>query len=544
MKRPSSGQAGIALETASAFPLPGPIRKAVWMVVVRERRRLAVIVGATIAVQVLTLLPPQLTRVAIDRALPGGEGSVLDLIAVGLIAVGFSQAWTGWIRHRALLMMRLHSQALIERGLLDHLLRLPYAALNRRSVVDVMQAITGVSELRSLMTDRAVGMLLDAGLAFGYLAMMAWSMPLPTLGVSAGVAVLVVLAIRTGQRQSLLQQHEIEARQHQRASLIETLSGIATIKSIGAEEAVHERWTTRLRAQLVASLARQRYSLRAESLLEALRQTITLTVLFAGGYLALRRQTTLGTFVAFLQMSGGFVASASSLASAVVATLVSRPQWRTASEFAQLTPAASHIATPSAGPVIMEDVWFRYAQDGPWVMSGMQLTVQPGEKRGIRAPSGWGKTTMLRLLAGLYTPERGRVTIGGQDPTRARGLLLYVPQGVHLSAGTIFENLEVLSAYAPRARLLAAAEASGLGAFVQTLPAGYDTGLPSGAATLSGGQRQLVALTAAMASAHPVLLLDEIFVNLDGLSRQWLVDSPWFKGRTVIYVSHDTQFAS
>jgi len=168
----------------------------------------------------------------------------------------------------------------------------------------------------------------------------------------------------------------------------------------------------------------------------------------------------------------------------------------------------------------------------------VSFRVDSGELVALLGPSGSGKTTLLRVAAGLYDPDRGRVTIGGLPPAAVSGDVAYLPQDFRLHSGTLLRNLQWLSMGASARRLAEAAEASGLEAWVRTLPLGYDTQTAVDIG-LSGGQKQLIALTAVMAADRRVLLLDEAFANLDWVSRTWISGSAWFADKTVLYASHD-----
>jgi ABC-type bacteriocin/lantibiotic exporter with double-glycine peptidase domain len=119
--------------------------------------------------------------------------------------------------------------------------------------------------------------------------------------------------------------------------------------------------------------------------------------------------------------------------------------------------------------------------------------------------------------------------------------MVYLPQFVRLFNASILENLRIFSGGAPFGQLMTAAELTGLSQLVGDLPMGFDTLLAQGGENFSGGQRQLIAITAVLASAKPVLLLDEALANLDSLRQAGLVHSPLFKSKTILYTSHDAQ---
>lgn len=533
---------GVALELTSRLRLPGDLWRALLPLAARRSRALLSIGAATLVVQLFTLLPAFWTRLALDRALPHGASSLLNSLTLALVFAGIFQAWTTWLRQRAVLILRTEMQIAIERGFLDHLLRLPFATLHRRSIGDFMQAMSGLTEARTLLSDKAAGVLLDGVLSVTYLAVMASTLPAQTMAICLAGGLMAALSLVGGYLQMQAERAEVDTGNRQRTFVIEALSGVSTFKAMGAERAVLQRWSGLAFAQMRASVRRQRLALGTDIALEGVRQLVTILVIVWGGYAALRGDITLGAFVAFAQLSSGFLSTTLALTMSLVTIGLLRPHLSKAREIAALEPerpSRGPRVTAAAAAVAVTDLWFRYDDDGPWVLSGYDLRVEPGARHWIKGPSGSGKSTILRLIAGLYQPHRGSVRISGLDPVGSRGLVLYLPQFVHLYSGSILDNLKILSAHAPRHRLMQAAEESGLAAFVRTLPMGYETVLPPGGITLSGGQRQLIALTAAVACERAVLLLDEASANLDGLSQTFLHDGRWFDGKTVIYASHD-----
>lgn len=535
-------QDGWALELRLALPRTKSLWRAALVLVGRHQRTILHVAGASLGLQVLALVSPQLTRLAMDRALPEGGGSLLGLVAMGMILVALFQAWVGWLRQRTLLFLETRLEVGLAQDFLSHVLSLPFPFLHKRSLGDMLQAHAGLEAAQNLLTERLLGSVLDGLLAFLYLGVMAASLPGPTVAVVIVTLVMLLLVLAVGRLQENFQRREVEAQIRERGFLVELLKGVATLKAAGAEGPILRRWLGMLGDELGLSLGRQRVGLWSEVGLDGLRQGLTVAILIWGGSLVLDGTTRVGSLMAFAQMSSAFLGAVLGLAQAYLSLRVLKPQLAKVTEYLEVDPEPQGDlgpAKPLAGAVHLEDVWFRYGPEHPWVLKGYNLQVEPGEKRWIHAPSGFGKSTLLRVIAGLCPAERGLIHIGGLDPVDAKNQMIYLPQFVQLYGGSILENLRLLSGGATHDRLMAVAETTGLDRLVETLPMRYNTVLPQGGGSLSGGQRQLVALTAVMASNRNLMLLDEAMANLDWISRSWLHQSEWFKDKTVIYASHE-----
>jgi ATP-binding cassette, subfamily B, bacterial len=543
-------QASVLAEAISGQVLdltPGlPEGQDVWRRLVEtllRHRRLLVEVGlASVLMQLLALLPPQLTRLAVDRAFPEGAPSLLGLVAAGVLCAAAMQAAVGWVRESTVLYLKARLESSMGRSLLSHVLRLPFPLLQRLTVGRRLQAFAALDYARDLVTERALGAALDGVTASLYIALMGTIAPLATFFVIAAALGMGLLAAVVGDLQARAQRRATDAVARQRGWLVEMLSGVATLKVSAAEPVALRRWIGHLQEEIRIALQRQRLGLWTEVGLETLRQGLLAALLVVGGRAVLRGEATAGQLLAFVQMSGGFLGAVLGLAAAYTSFAVLRPQ---VAEMRALTATPPRprsrvrAGAELAGSVRLDNVWFRYEPDGPWILENFSMAVTPGEKRRLGAPSGAGKTTILRLVAGLYAPDQGKVSVDGRDPAAASAPLIYLPQVVELYGGSLLENLRILSGNAPRARLLEASRASGLDAFVSSLPMDYETVVPPGGGTLSGGQRQLLALTAAMASERTLLLLDEAMANLDTMARALVRGNPWFRDKTVIYASHD-----
>jgi ABC-type multidrug transport system fused ATPase/permease subunit len=207
---------------------------------------------------------------------------------------------------------------------------------------------------------------------------------------------------------------------------------------------------------------------------------------------------------------------------------------------------------PAPAPGIeIHGLRFRYAPDEPLVADGLDLSVPPGSSLAIVGPSGSGKSTLVNLLLRFWDFEEGEIRIGGRDirdchAYDVRQLLGVVPQDVHLFDATIRDNLAVADADATDEQIAEACRLAQVHAFIETLPAGYETRVGENGVLLSGGERQRLAIARAIIKDAPILILDEATANLDVATEAALLDSiaPFMAGRTTIVISHRASVAA
>jgi len=474
---------------------------------------------ASLVLQLFGLVVPEITGAVMNQALPDRARSTLHVVAIGVVLVAAFQAVTGWLRDRVLMFLVTRMEVSAERGVLQHLLRLPFPILDRMTIGERLQAFTGVSGAREVLAERALAAVLDGVMAIAYVLAMVAKLPAATLFVMVVAMLMAALAIGVGTAQARHQTREIEAQGRERGFLSELIAGIGTVKAAGAERQALGRWEQRFRAELGHALKRQRLGLWSDVGLDTMRQGLYVALLIWGGSLILSGELLVGTLLAFVQLSAGFLGAVFGLVRVYLLLAVLRPQVAKTQEMLKQAPdtrtARRGRSAARALPVAMDGVWFRHRPETPWIVKGHTLRFEAGAKEVITGPSGFGKSTIIRLLAGLYLPEEGSISIGGLSPALAASDVLYLPQFVNLFSGSIIENLRLLSGGAPVARLLEGAERTGLAELVSTLPMSYETVLSPGGKSISGGQRQLIALTAAIASDRKLLLLDEAMSNLD-----------------------------
>jgi len=369
-------------------------------------------------------------------------------------------------------------------------------------------------------------------------------MSLSMRGATAMVAVVAVvsaaIAILAGARQSSLHQRVVAADVKERGRALELFTHIATIKAAGVEKSAVARWLTLLRRARLMRCRSEQLTLGCNVSIDLLGQLQLQALWIWGGLRVMEGSMQLGELSGFALMAAAFHTAVSGLSRSFVKIQSARPHLQQTQALLEQAPvkARGRPRRSSADNVKLCDVWFRYDATRPWVLSGADLEISAGEVRHIPGPSGSGKTTLLKLVAGLYEPCSGRILIGGHPPSTRRADMIYLSQGLRPFNASVLENLRVFSCGAPFERLMRTAELTGLAEWIASLPMGYDTRLSHGGANLSGGQRQLVALTAALASDRPILLLDEATSHLDAFAAARLASNSIFAGRTVLYTGH------
>jgi ABC-type bacteriocin/lantibiotic exporter with double-glycine peptidase domain len=493
-------------------------------------------------VSALALVPALLLRSALDLALPARSAPLLLTVAIVALLAAVVQAFLIYARGRFALAVSTHTTSLVRHWLLSHLLRLPFMAHNRANYGAVAQSLSQSERLTLMFTQQLNDGLVDLLAAALVVPTMIWISPLITTFLLLLSAFLIALSTLVGVRVARAQRSGDLLQADAAQTLSELVHGIEDLKSNGAEVHWTARWKTRFLHDRRARLGQDRLGLLNDVFQQGFREICWLSTLLGGAHLMASGRLSPGDVLGLLSLSAELSATVGRLAAATAAlpSIV-----YLAGQVQTTLSVAAEPTLPPCRPrrnrdaLVLEDLCFRYAERAPWIVEGLAVALPTGRRLVIRGSSGAGKTTVLRLIAGLVPPSRGTVTVCGWQAAAARHLVGYCPQDASLWGTTLRENLTLYSGGASREKLLDTARATGLADWVDTLPLGYETRIVSHSATVSGGQRQLVLLTGCLASEAPILLLDEAFAHLDVPTQDRLVERGLFDGRTVVMVGHD-----
>ena len=516
--------------------------------VVKYRRLLAEILLISLVLQLIGLATPLFFQVVMDKVLVNHAMQTLNVIAIGLICAMVFEALLSGIR--TWVFAHTSSKIDVELGarLFRHLLNLPLAYFQSRRVGDSVARIRELENIRSFLTGNVMTLVLDLLFSFVFLGVMLWYSVTLTLVVLASIPVYLLLSlVFTPVIRRRLEDKFNKGAENQ-SFLVETISGIDTVKSMAVEPRWIQKWDQQLAAYVSSGLAVTNVATVAGGGVTLTSKLVTAAIMWIGATLVIDKQLTVGELVAFNMLAGQ----------------VSSPILRLAqlwNDFQQVGISMSRLGDilnthPEVagqktrlprlqGSIEFDQVSFRYRPDAADVLRQVSLKVRPGEVIGIVGRSGSGKSTLTRLVQRLYVPDRGRVLVDGQDLAIIDTPSLRQQIGVVLQENTLFnrsvrDNIALAHPAAPIELVMQAAKLAGAHEFICELPEGYDTVVGEHGTGLSGGQRQRIAIARALITNPRILIFDEATSALDYESEKIIHDNMRLicQGRTVLIIAH------
>ncbi|MGB7417454.1 MAG: peptidase domain-containing ABC transporter, partial [Thermosynechococcaceae cyanobacterium] len=507
---------------------------------------------ASIFIQLFGLVTPLFTQLLLDRVVV--QGSDLTLTAVGLgllIFSGFRVAITGLRQYLIDHTANRLDLALIT-GFIRHTFRLPLKYFESRYVGDLVSRVQENRKIQRFLSGEALSIGLDLFTVFIYLALMfsySWRLALLVLLVVPPFFLLALFATPFLQRVS----REIFSAMAQESSyLIESLTGIRTIKASAVEQNVRWRWEEFFSRSIQKTFQGQVIGNRLQIFSNSIEAIATTGLLWYGASLVIQKELTIGQLVAINMLLGNIIhpfqrltALWNQLQEVLIAVerindvLEAEPEEDLQIQVRQMLPRIQ-------GHICFQNVTFRYQTDGDInILQNLSFEAQPGQMVALVGRSGSGKTTLSKLLLGLYPPTEGQILVDDHDVTSLslrslRQQVGVVDQDTFLFGGTLRENISLRHPEASLEDLIEACRLAGADEFIERLPMGYETQIGEGGGLLSGGQRQRLAIARALLGNPRLLILDEATSHLDTESERIIQQNlgQILRGRTTLVIAH------
>lgn len=517
--------------------------------IVKHRKLLGEVLLVSFALQIFALITPLFFQVVMDKVLVHHGLTTLDVLAIGLLVVMVFEVVLSGLR--SYIFAHTASRIDVELGarLFQHLVHLPLSYFQARRVGDSVARVRELENIRQFLTGNALTLVLDVLFSVVFIAVMLFYSGWLTLIVLASLPLYVLVSVLITPLLRARLQEKFNRGAENQAFLVETMSGIDTLKAMAVEPHTTRHWDKQLAGYVSASLRTTTLSTLAHESISLIGKLVTVGTLWLGARLVIDGQLTVGQLIAFNMLAGRVAQPIIRLAQLWIdfqQTGISMQRLGDILNTPTERPTANRSSLPRLqGRIEFDHVFFRYRPDGPEVLRGIDLVIEPGQVIGVVGRSGSGKSTLAKLVQRLYVPERGRVMVDGVDLAVAEISSLRRQIGVVLQENVLFnrsvrENIALADPGAPLERVMAAAKLAGAHEFILEMPEAYDTVVSEHGSSLSGGQRQRIAIARALITDPRILIFDEATSALDYESERVIQDNMRVivRDRTVIIIAH------
>lgn len=527
-----------------------------WSEVWKVRREFWPVLLAALVVNLLALAVPLFTMNVYDRVIPNKAIPTLWVLALG---VGLALAFDFVLR---LARSRLVDEigrtldAKLSQKLFEKVMNLPMAA-RQGSTGAMAKRVSEYEMVRDFFASTTVVLLVDIGFLFLFLILITvlagWLVMVPIVGIA--VMCLVGVSLQRKMGKAAIDAQADSSLQH--SVLVESIGGIETLKSSGAEGQMLGRWRRYSSMSAATSEEMRRLTSVAVNMASLSQQMISVGLLIGGFYRFNAGEMSMGAIIAIVMLAGRALSPVGQFAFLITRgkqalTTMDSLQEMMESQDERGASLRSIVPEIRVGSIELSKVTFTYPGASVPSLSDLDLKIAPGERIGIIGRVASGKSTLGRLLCGLYEPGEGVMTIDGLDsrqyhPHQIRESFRFVGQDAELFSGSVRDNLMLGAAGADDAQLIDAVKRSGADIFLSRDAAGFDLPVGERGSRLSGGQRSLLVLARALVSPSRLLFLDEPTGAMDTQTETYFIDhlrTALTPGQTLIVSTHRHQMLS
>jgi ATP-binding cassette, subfamily B, bacterial HlyB/CyaB len=513
------------------------------------RQILMQVLLGSFVIQLFGLITPLFTQLILDKVIVHHAMMTLDVLGVAFVAIMLFEFLLNTARTYIFSHTANKIDAKLGAKLFRHLFSLPFVYFENRKVGTIVSRVRELDSIREFITNKAVSVIVDTVFSVVFFAMMlvySWKLSLMTLGFIAVIGLLYALVTPVF-RERLEQKFEMAAQSN--SYLVESITGIQTVKALAVEGAMQRKWEDYLSTYIRSGFNLTKVSNIAQSLSNLLQRGMTLCILFFGVKMVISRELTIGQLIAFQMFANQLtnpILRLVNLWNELQQVLLGVERLGDILNHPAEVQTNNAITLPQLqGAIRLENLSFRYGLDKPNVLDRLSLTIDPGTSVGLVGRSGSGKSTIAKLIQRLYIPQEGIIYIDEVDsrhmnPLWLRNQIGVVLQENYLFSGTIRENIALSQPDAPIERIIHAAEMAGANEFIKELPEGYDTLVGERGSSLSGGQKQRIAIARALITNPRILIFDEATSALDYESERTIQNNlaKIKTGRTVLIIAH------
>ena len=490
---------------------------------------LALLWGISLLVSLVGLMTPRIHLLLTGIIYESGRTDMLLGTAVFILAAMATSAMINISRSLMLNRMENKLSVSMEAAAMMRVLSLPADFFRQSSSGELNNRLSAVNQLSALIVGKILSVGVTSLLSLLYIVQIvdiAPSLALPALGIAVATTLLTVM---TSLRQIQYSRRMMQQNAKLDGMTYSMINGVQKIKLAGAEKRMFARW-----GKMYAAAAKIQYN---PTLLIKVGSAFSLMIAVAGNlalyFFAVKNGVTGSQYISFTASFGAVSAAFGALADIAMTISTIKPTLEMAEPILKAEPEASEgreILTSLSGNIELNNISFRYNPSMPYVLKNLNLKIRSGEYIAIVGRTGCGKSTLVRLLLGFETPEKGAIYYDGKDITSLdlrslRRRIGSVTQDGTLIQGEIFENIVISAPQLTLKDAWEAAEIAGIADDIREMPMGMNTVISEGQGGISGGQKQRLMIARAVAPKPKILIFDEATSALDNLTQKKVSDA-------------------
>ena len=486
-------------------------------------------------------------KILMDEILPYNLKNQLLIFCIGFGIIAIFNILLSSARQHLLLHLSIKIDMPLMLGYFKHIFALPMKFFGTRRTGDILTRFSDAGTIKDIFTTITLSLIIDIMLTIvsGVILFFMNKTLFAIIAIITIVNAILVYAFKRPYKELNIESMEKQASLN--SQIIDSLKGVETVKSFGVENETMEK----LESKYISAL-RTGYKTSVTSNVQGtisgfFNNIGNLVLMGIAALFVINGDITLGSMMAFMSLSSYFMDPIGRLVSLQMQIQEANIAMKRMSELYEVEEEQENRNNLIAdfefdGSLEVNNLTFRYGSRAP-VLKNINLKVRGGEKIALVGESGGGKTTLAKLILGLWQPEEGQVCLSGYnveelDKNVMRREIAYVPQNVELFTGTIEENIKIGKRDATYEELKTACKMAGCADFIERMPAKYGTFLEEAGANLSGGERQRIALARALIKKPKILILDEATSNLDFVSEAQIYEMLFNLKCTLIIIAH------
>ncbi len=503
---------------------------------------------ASLLINLFVLASPLFTMNVYDRVVPNNAIETLWVFAIGVMIVYVIDTTLKFSRTYLLESAAKKSDIIMSSIIFEKVLDLKMAN-HPASVGSFASNLKDFDSIRSFLTNATMAAIIDLPFTIIFLAVIAYIgggivlVPIITITLILGYAFLIKKPLRA----SIESTHEASAKKS--SILIESLNNIETLKTLGTLNQIQYKWEESTGEIAGKSLKSRLLSASIPTITQLLIQLNTVMIIVYGVYMIQDFELSMGGLIAIVILTGRTLAPMGQVASLMTNYEDTKTSYETLNEIisqpSERPDGKKFVERPDfSGHIEFVDVTFSYPNTDVPALKNASFVITPGEHVAIIGRIGSGKSTIQKLLLGLYEPDAGQILIDGIDinqidPADLRKNMGYVSQDIMLFRGTVKDNITFRASHASDGAMIRAAQISGASDFIKKHPKGYEMPIGERGQGLSGGQRQTIGIARAFLLNTPIMLMDEPSNAMDQITEAKLLDNlqAALKGTTSLLVT-------